>query len=157
MERLATSNGRLETLLAKEVVEPHTTPPSTTVATHAELVKGPRRRQNKHRESRRHVTKRSIDWKLVFSNFEPMHARFYFTLEGCADDEGLTSHGDLPQCSRSDSILESEFNGERVFLNPPWELAEHIGRNFESCRRTTPISTMVVFVLPKWAKFNELT
>jgi hypothetical protein len=47
--------------------------------------------------------------------------------------------------------------GERVFINPPWELAEQIGRHFENCRRTTPTSTMNVLVLPKWAKFNELT
>jgi hypothetical protein len=44
-----------------------------------------------------------------------------------------------------------------VFFNPPWEFAEHIGCHFESFRRTSPTSTMVVFILPKWAKFNELT
>jgi hypothetical protein len=89
--------------------------------------------------------------------FEPMHARFDFILEGCADDEGLTSHGDLPHCSPSDSILERDLLGERVFINPPWESAEQIGQHFESCRRTAPTSTMAVFVLPKWAKFTQLT
>jgi hypothetical protein len=44
-----------------------------------------------------------------------------------------------------------------VFFNPHLELAEHIGRHFESCRRTSPIFIMVVFVLSKWAEFNELT
>jgi hypothetical protein len=44
-----------------------------------------------------------------------------------------------------------------VFINPPWELADQIGQNFESCRRTAPTSTTAVFVLPKWAKFNQLT
>jgi hypothetical protein len=34
---------------------------------------------------------------------------------------------------------------------------DHMGQHFESCRRTAPISTMTVFVLPKWAKFNQLT
>jgi hypothetical protein len=29
--------------------------------------------------------------------------------------------------------------------------------HFESCRRTTPATTMVVFVLLKWAKFNTIT
>jgi hypothetical protein len=38
-----------------------------------------------------------------------------------------------------------------------WELAEQVGRHFESYRSTTPISTMLVLALPKWAKFNELT
>jgi hypothetical protein len=98
-----------------------------------------------------------IDWKLVDYVFEPPHARFDFTLEGCADDEGLNSHDDLPHCSPSDSIIERELHGERVLINPPWELAEHIGHHFESYRRTSPTSTMVVLVLPKWAKFNELT
>jgi hypothetical protein len=89
--------------------------------------------------------------------FEPLHARFNFTLEGCADDEGLNSHGDLPQCSSSDSILERDLLGERVFINPPWEVAEQIGQHFETSRRTSPTSTHAVFVLPKWAKFNQLT
>jgi hypothetical protein len=48
-----------------------------------------------------------------------MHARFNFTLEGRADDEGLNPHGDLPQFSPSDSILETDLSGERVFINPP--------------------------------------
>jgi hypothetical protein len=44
-----------------------------------------------------------------------------------------------------------------VFINPPWELAEQIAQHFEDCRRTSPISTMAVFVLPKWAKFTQVT
>jgi hypothetical protein len=48
-------------------------------------------------------------------------------------------------------------SGERVFINPPWELAERIAQHFEDCRRTSPTSTMAVFVLPKWAKFAPLT
>jgi hypothetical protein len=99
----------------------------------------------------------SIDWKLVDSVFEPLHVRFDFTLEGCGDDEGLNPHNDLPHCSPSDSILKKDLSEERLFINPPWELAEQIGQHFESCRRTSPTSTMAVFVLPKWAKFNKLT
>jgi hypothetical protein len=89
--------------------------------------------------------------------FLTFDARFDFTLKGCADDEGLNSYGDFPQCSPCDWILERDLSRERVFINPPWELVEHIGNHFESCRRTTPTSTMAVFVLPKWAKFDELT
>jgi hypothetical protein len=41
-------------------------------------------------------------------------------MEGCADDEGLNSHGDLPHYSPSDSILEREvtesFNNSIVHL-----------------------------------------
>jgi hypothetical protein len=67
-----------------------------------------------------------------------MHARFDYTLEGCADDEGLNLHGNLPHCSPSDSILERDLSGERVFINPPSELVEHIERHFESCCRRAP-------------------
>jgi hypothetical protein len=98
-----------------------------------------------------------MDWKMVGYVFEPVHARFHFTMEGCADDEGLNSHGDLPHYSPSDSVLERDLSGERVFINPPWELVEQIGKQFESCRRTAPTSTMAVFVLPKWAKFASMT
>jgi hypothetical protein len=86
-----------------------------------------------------------------------MHAKFDFTLEGCAYDEGRNSHNDFPHCSPSNSILEKDLSRERVLINPPYELAEQIGRHFESFRRTNPTSTMAVLVLPKWAKFNELT
>jgi hypothetical protein len=72
-------------------------------------------------------------------------------LEGCADEEGLNSHSNLPHYSPSDSIMERDSSGERVFINPPWELAEHIGRHFEGCRRTTPTSKLVVLALPKAA------
>jgi hypothetical protein len=107
LEQPATSIGRPETLLAPEVVETRSTFPSTKDATRATLVAG-RRRHNKQRQSRKHVTRRLIDWKLVDSVFEPLHARFDFTLEGCANDEGLNWHGDLPHCSPSDSILERD-------------------------------------------------
>jgi hypothetical protein len=81
-----------------------------------------RRRQNKQGYSRKLVTGRSIDyWKLVDYVFEHMHAPFDFPLEGCADDEGINSHGDLPQCSPSDSILERDLSRERVLINPPRE------------------------------------
>jgi hypothetical protein len=59
-------------------------------------------------ECHKHVAIRSIDWKLLYFSFEPLHARFDFTLEGCVDDEGLNSHGDLPHCPPSDSILERD-------------------------------------------------
>jgi hypothetical protein len=93
MEQPATSSVRFETLSARKVVDLPSTSPSTTFATPATLVAG-RRRQTKLRHSRKPVTRRSIDWKLVDSVFDPLHARFNFTLEGCADDEGLNSHGD---------------------------------------------------------------
>jgi hypothetical protein len=138
-----------------EVVD-FSTSPSTTLATLATLVAG-RRRQTKQRHSRKYVTYRSIDWKLVDSFLEPVHARFNFTLDGYADDEGLNSHIDLPHCSPSDSIFERDLSGERVFINPLWELADRIAQHFEDCRQTCPTSTMAVFVLPKWAKFTQLT
>jgi hypothetical protein len=86
-----------------------------------------------------------------------MHARFNFTQEGCVDDEGLNSHGDLPRCSPSYSILERDLSGKQMLINPPWELAEQIAQHFEDCRRPSPTSAMAVFVLPKWAKFAQLT
>jgi hypothetical protein len=57
---------------------------------------------------------RSIDWKAVDYVFDPLHARFDFTLEGFADDEDINSHMDLPHCSPSDSVLERDLSGERV-------------------------------------------
>jgi hypothetical protein len=44
-----------------------------------------------------------------------------------------------------------------VFYNPLWELDEQIARHFESCRRTSPTTTMDAFVLVEWAEFNEVT
>jgi hypothetical protein len=130
LENPVSSTCGLETLLATVVVESYSTPPSTTLVTPAKLV-ACRRRQSKQRDNRKHVTtRRSIDWKLVDSVFEPLHARFDFTLEGFAHDEGLYSHSDLPQCSLSDFVMERDLSGERVFINPPCELVEEIGRHF---------------------------
>jgi hypothetical protein len=96
-------------------------------------------RGSKQGNNRRHViTRLSIDWKLVDYVFEPLHIRFDFILEGCADHEGLNSHGDLPPSYVSDSVMEKDMSEERVFCNPPWEIEEHIARHFESYRRTTP-------------------
>jgi hypothetical protein len=50
--------------------------------------------------------------------------------------------------------MERDLSGERVFIDILWELAERIGRHFESCRR--PTSTMVVFAHRRRAKLNEL-
>jgi hypothetical protein len=148
LELHATYIDHHETLLATEVVETLSTPPSSTIATPAKLVTG-RRRQSKQRESGKHVTIRSIYWKLVDSVFEPLHARLDFTLEGCAGDHGLNSRIDLPHCSTSDSIIDIDMSNERVFINSPKkDLAEKIGHHYESCRRIAPTSTMVVFVLP---------
>jgi hypothetical protein len=52
--------------------------------------------------------------------------------------------------------MERDLIGDCVFINLPWEMAKEIGRHFESYTRTSPTSTMAVFVLPK-CKFNELT
>jgi hypothetical protein len=138
------------------VFEMPLTSPSTTFAPPATVAAG-RRRHNKQRQSRKPVTKRSIDWKMVDSVFEHLHARFDFTLEGCADDEGLNSHGDLPHCSPSDSILERDLSVERVFIHPTWELVEHVGQHFKSCRRTTPTPTMdVLFYLSEQTSTSSL-
>jgi hypothetical protein len=83
--------------------------------------------------------------------FEPLHARFNFTLESCAHDESLNSLGDLLDYSPSDVVLERVLSGEQVFSNPHRESTEKMARHFESCRRTTPTSTMSMFVLPKGA------
>jgi hypothetical protein len=92
---------------------------------------------------------RSIDWKLVDFVFVPLHTRFDFTLEDCADDKGLNSHYDLTHFSPSDYVSERDVSGERVFVNPPYELEKHMARHFESCRRTNPTTMMAVFVLSK--------
>jgi hypothetical protein len=91
---------------------------------------------------------------VVADLLQTLHARFHFIVEGCVDDEALNSHGGLPHCSPSDSILEMDLLGERVFISPPLELVDQIGQQFETCRRTAPTSTMAIFLLPKWAKFN---
>jgi hypothetical protein len=68
-------------------------------------------------------------------------------MEGCTDDEGITSHGDLPHFSLSDSVLERDWSGERVFFDPSLDLAQRMARHFEICRRTSPVFTMVMFIL----------
>jgi hypothetical protein len=119
LEELATYTSRPETLLATTVQVTTSSPPSTSIATPTKSVDRRRRRNKKRNIHRPFATTRSIDWKLVDSVVDPMHARFDFTLEGCAYDEGLSSHGDLRHRSPSDSVMERDLSGERVFFNPP--------------------------------------
>jgi hypothetical protein len=137
---------------------PTSTPPSISVATSTKSAIG-RRHESKQRNIRRHVTtRRSIGWKLVDIVFDPtLHARFDFILKTCTYDEGLFSHGDLPHYLPSDSVLERDMGGERVFFNPHWELAKQMASHVDNCRRTTPAMAMAALVLPKWAKFNTIT
>jgi hypothetical protein len=53
--------------------------------------------------------------------------------------------------------MESYLSGDRVFINPPLVLGDQIARDFETCRRTSPTSTMGVLALSKWAKPNEIS
>jgi hypothetical protein len=89
---MATSFCRRETFLASKVQVHTSTPPSHFCSDACKLVAS-RRHQIKQRDSCKHVkAKRLIDWKLVDLVFEPLHARFDFTLEDYDDDEGLNSH-----------------------------------------------------------------
>jgi hypothetical protein len=119
LEELATSTSRPNTLLATTVQVPTSSPPSTSIATPTKQVDGRRRRNKQRNIHRPFTTRRSIYWKLVDSVVDPMHAQFDFTLEGCPDDEGLSSHGDLRHRSPSDSVMARDLSGERVFFNPP--------------------------------------
>jgi hypothetical protein len=82
-----------------------------------------------------------------------MHARLDFTLEGCADDEGLNLFGDLLHYTPSHPLLERDQAREGVITNPPWEMVEQIPQHFDICLHTTPTSTLAVLV----AKINTLT
>ena len=63
------------------------------------------------------------DWMLQTDLFLDLHAEFGpFTLDGASDAEGTNSH--LPRwCSKSESFLERDLAGERVWLNPPFRQA----------------------------------
>jgi hypothetical protein len=111
-----------------------------------------------HRNSRRSVrTRCSIDWKLVYFVLDPLHVRMDFTLESCADDEGLNSHCDLPHSSPSDSVVKRDLSGEVCSSIHHGSKQKHVACHFERCRRTCPAATMDVFALPKWAKLNTMT
>lgn len=100
---------------------------------------------------------RTVDWRLVDRVFDPLHDKLKFTLEACADDEGLDTHRELPFCSPSNSILNQDLSGERVYFNPPWDMAEQIAAHFENCRKLDRKNTMGVFILPAWEKFDTMT
>jgi hypothetical protein len=156
LKQLATFSCHPKRLLATKVQSTTSTPPSTSVTTHATGVVGGCR-QSKYSNSRRHVTIRhSIDWKPLDFVFKPLHARFDSTLEGCADDDDPNSHGDLPHISPSDYVFKRHLSGERLSVNPTWELVDQIARHVESGSGATPTYMEDVIVLPKWAKFNDI-
>ena len=123
----------------------------------ARKISGRRACAVRRRTDRSRRSNYSVDWRLVDRVFDPLHDKLDFTLEGCADDEGLDTHRELPFCSKSNSVLERNLSGERVYVNPPWDSAELIANHFENCRKLDRANTLGVFVLPAWSKFDTMT
>jgi hypothetical protein len=96
---MTTSFCHPETLVAIEAQASTSTTPLTTSAIPTKQVERRRRLWKPRNNRSRHITtRRSIDWRLVNGDFDTLHARFDFTLEECADDEGLNfyKHCELP-------------------------------------------------------------
>ena len=87
------------------------------------------------------------DWMLETDIFCDLHAEFGpFTLDGACDEEGTNSH--LPRwCSKSDSFLEKDLQGERVWLNPPFRQAGTFLAHYLEQKETYP-ELEGMFVLP---------
>jgi hypothetical protein len=69
-----------------------------------------------------------------------LHEQLSFTFEGCADNEGLNDvHGFLLHYSPFDLTLVRDLPCERVFISPPWEMADKIGQAFKNCRHLSQL------------------
>ena len=109
---------------------------------------------------RRHTRPRKsspFDWRLVDEEFDKLHAQYDFTVEACCDPKGANGHAGLPFFSTSNSVLDHDLSGQRVFMNPPFKDAVKMVTHLRRCHAKNPQQTRAVIVLPNWPAFAEIT
>jgi hypothetical protein len=110
--------------------------PSTSTVLYVEtstIVRPATRKSGRRQHSKQRLNGRFVKLDVHLTRISwPIHFLLLFTsislhLRGMrVDDKGLTIYGDLPHCSSSDSIIDRDLSGERVFIDSPWEHANEI-------------------------------
>ena len=78
---------------------------------------------------------RRQSWGTPRTLFEPLHAEYRFTLDGASEP----GNGLLIRASTAESPID--WNGERVFCNPPWS-------NIRPFLELAPAAELAVFLVP---------
>lgn len=78
---------------------------------------------------------RHQNWRTPRSLFDQLHAEFGFTLDGASEP----GNGLLPLASTADAPVE--WDGQRVFCNPPWSNIAHFIEQ-------APAANLAVFLVP---------
>jgi hypothetical protein len=72
-----------------------------------------------------------------------------FTLDGACNANGDNAHVST-YCSSSDSFLDRDVGGHRVWLNPPYARISQFLKHYLLCKSKRPADTSMCVVLPAW-------
>jgi hypothetical protein len=92
------------------------------------------------------------DWQFSPFEFASLNQDYGpVTLEACVDDNGCNALTDK-YVTKSQDFLQSDCQGETVWINPPFQKAEHFLRHYLQCKAKNPIDTCALIVLPYWPR-----
>lgn len=78
------------------------------------------------------------DWATPQDFFDKLNLEFRFTLDPCAD---ASNHKCARYYDREQDGLSRDWEGERVFCNPPYgkEIGKWVQKSFEESKRRIPL------------------
>jgi hypothetical protein len=84
----------------------------------------------------------------IFRELQDLTSR-QFTLDACCNDNG--SNALVSKfCSKSNSFLETDVQGEHVWLNPPFNQLREFISHYLQCKAKSPHTTSACILVPKW-------
>ena len=95
-------------------------------------------------------------WRLYDKEFDELTRTYNFTLEGCCDPSGLSSHRNLPFYSEQNFLLDLDVSRQSIYYNPPWLLAIKRVEHLRACHPKSPLDTKAVIVLLDQPKFKAV-
>ena len=72
-----------------------------------------------------------------------------FTIDGACNDDGSNAHFEK-FCSPSKSFLDTQVDGETLWLNPPFNRIDEFLDHYLVCKSRSPRTTSACLVLPDW-------
>ena len=89
------------------------------------------------------LTSNTDQWATPQSFFDTLNAEFNFTLDPCADAVNAKC---AKFYTREDDGLSKDWNGERVFCNPPY--GKEIGKWVKKCSELRGGGSLAVMLIP---------
>lgn len=84
----------------------------------------------------------------IFRELQDLSGR-QFTLDACCNDNGSNALVSK-YCSQANSFLETDVQGEHIWLNPPFNQLREFISHYLQCKAKAPHTTSACILVPKW-------